>query len=239
MRAVVVAGLLAAGGAVPTMSANAAVPTGDNPYSVLARMSEAQRVGQLVMVSAALSGVTQQTRDSVTRYHVGSVFLAGRSSAGVSSVRSMVNKLQALATPTATSGVPLLVGVDQEGGQVQTLSGSGFSTIPTAVKQGTYAAATLRHDAGVWSRQLAAAGVNINLAPVLDTVPANRTSTNQPIGRCSREYGPRSSVLATAGLNVVRSMPTSWPNTAVKHFPGLGRASGNTDTAFGVKDTVT
>jgi len=27
--------------------------------------------------------------------------------------------------------------------------------------------------------------------------------------------------------------------TAVKHFPGLGRASGNTDTATGVKDTVT
>src|SRR3954447_24065195 len=239
MRPVVVADLVAAGIVMPTTSTSAAVPTGDNPYSVLARMTEAQRVGQLVMVSAALSGVTQQTRDSVTRYHVGSVFLAGRSSAGASSVRSIVNKLQALATPTATSGVPLLVGVDQEGGQVQTLSGSGFSTIPTAVKQGTYSAATLRHDAGVWGRQLAAAGVNINLAPVLDTVPANRTSTNQPIGRYQREYGTTPSVVATAGVNVVRGMHAAGVATAVKHFPGLGRASGNTDTAFGVKDTET
>src|SRR3954467_9502621 len=111
MRAVVLAGILVGALAVPAGSADAAVPTGSNPASVLARMTEAQRVGQLVMVSAALSGVTQQTRDSVTRYHVGSVFLAGRSSAGVSSVRSIVNKLRALATPTATSGVPLLVGV--------------------------------------------------------------------------------------------------------------------------------
>src|SRR3954454_12741223 len=116
MRAVVVVGVVMAAIAVPTTSAGAAVPTGDNPYSVLARMTEAQRVGQLVMVSAALSGVTQQTRDSVSRYPAGSVFLAGRSSAGVSSVSSTVNKLQALATPTATSAVPLLVGVDQEGG---------------------------------------------------------------------------------------------------------------------------
>src|SRR3954468_17664431 len=239
MRALVVAGLLAGAMAVPTAGAEAAVPTGSNPASVLARMTEAQKVGQLVMVSAALSGVTQQTRDSITRYHVGSVFLSGRSSAGVSSVRSLVNKLQALATPAATSGVPLLVGVDQEGGQVQTLSGSGFSTIPTAVRQGTFSAATLRHDAGVWGRQLAAAGVNINLAPVLDTVPASRTSTNQPIGRYQREYGTTPSVVTTAGVNVVRGMHAAGVATAVKHFPGLGRASGNTDTAFGVKDTVT
>src|SRR4051794_1800017 len=239
MRPVVVAGLVAAGIVMPTMSANAAVPSGSNPASVLARMTEAQRVGQLVMVSAALSGVTQQSKDAITRYHVGSVFLSGRSSAGVSSVRSRVTKLQSLATPAATSGVPLLVGVDQEGGQVQTLSGSGFSTIPTAVKQGTFSAATLRHDAGVWGRQLAAAGVNINLAPVLDTVPANRTSTNQPIGRYQREYGTTPSIVTTAGVNVVRGMHAAGVATAAKHFPGLGRASGNTDTAFGVKDTVT
>src|SRR3954447_10726963 len=239
MRALVVAGLLAGAMAVPTAGAEAAVPTGSNPASVLARMTEAQKVGQLVMVSAALSGVTQQSKDAITRYHVGSVFLSGRSSAGVSSVRSLVNKLQALATPAATSGVPLLVGVDQEGGQVQTLSGSGFSTIPTAVKQGTFSASTLRHDAGVWGRQLAAAGVNINLAPVLDTVPASRTSTNQPIGRYSREYGTTPSVVSAAGVSVVRGMHAAGIATAVKHFPGLGRASGNTDTATGVKDTVT
>ena len=239
MRVLVVAGLVVGAVAVPAGSADAAVPTGSNPASVLARMTEAQRVGQLVMVSAALSGVTQQSKDAITRYHVGSVFLAGRSSAGVSSVRSLVNKLQALATPAATGGVPLLVGVDQEGGQVQTLSGSGFSTIPTAVKQGTFSAATLRHDAGVWGHQLAVAGVNINLAPVLDTVPANRTSTNQPIGRYSREYGTTPSVVTTAGVNVVRGMHAAGVATAVKHFPGLGRASGNTDTTFGVKDTVT
>src|SRR5947209_5046279 len=239
MRAVVVVGLVAGTIVAPALSSQAAVPAGDNAAGALARMTEAQRVGQLVMVSAALSGVSQQTTDAVTRYHVGSVFLAGRSSAGVSSVRSMVNKLQGLATPAATSGVPLLVGVDQEGGQVQTLSGSGFSTIPTAVKQGTYSAATLRHDAGVWGRQLAAAGVTINLAPVLDTVPANRTSTNQPIGRYQREYGTTPSVVSAAGVNVVRGMHAAGIATAIKHFPGLGRASGNTDTATGVKDTIT
>ena len=224
---------------VPAQPAVAAVPSGSNAASVLARMTEAQRVGQLVMVSAALSGVTQESKDAITRYHVGSVFLSGRSSAGVSRVRAVTNKLQALATAAATSGVPLLVAADQEGGYVQTLSGSGFSTIPTAVKQGTFSANTLRHDAGIWGGQLAAAGVNLNLAPVLDTVPPDRTSSNQPIGRYSREYGTKPSTVTTAGVNVVRGMHAAGVATAVKHFPGLGRASGNTDTTFGVKDTIT
>jgi beta-N-acetylhexosaminidase len=234
-----VAGLVGTVVVVPAQPAVAAAPTGFNAASVLARMTPAQRVGQLVMVSAALSGVTQASKDAVTRYHVGSVFLSGRSSAGVSSVRSMTTNLQSLATPAATAGVPLLVAVDQEGGFVQSLSGSGFSTIPTALKQGGFSAATLRRDAGIWGRQLASAGVNLNLAPVLDTVPSGRTSTNQPIGRYAREYGTKPATVTTAGINVIRGMHAAGVATAVKHFPGLGRASGNTDTTFGVKDTVT
>src|SRR3954454_21689900 len=97
MRALVLAGVLAAAVAVPGGSADAAVPSRSNPASVLARMTEAQRVGQLVMVSPALSGVTQQSKDAITRSHVGSVFLSGRSSAGVSCLRSLVTKMQSLA----------------------------------------------------------------------------------------------------------------------------------------------
>src|SRR5437763_2374745 len=98
----VVAVLVAGIGAIPASPAFAAVPSGSNASSVLARMTVAQRVGQLVMVSAALSGVTQASKEAITRYHVGSVFLSGRSSAGVTSVRSMTNKLRALATPAET-----------------------------------------------------------------------------------------------------------------------------------------
>jgi beta-N-acetylhexosaminidase len=224
----------------PPVPALASSPAGNNAAAVLARMTEAQRVGQLLMVPAALNGSSAQaTKDAVTRYHAGSVFLAGRSSAGVSAVRSQTSGWQRLATAAATAGVPLLVGTDQEGGSVQTLSGKGFSTIPSATTQGSWSRSRLLASAVVWARQLAAAGVTVNLAPVLDTVPADRTSTNQPIGRYHREYGTTPSVVRSAGLAVIRGMHTSGVETTVKHFPGLGRASGNTDTTAGVTDTVT
>jgi beta-N-acetylhexosaminidase len=70
-------------------------------------------------------------------------------------------------------------------------------------------------------------------------VPPDETSTNQPIGRWDREYGTKPSVVSSAGKAVIRGMHVSGVETAVKHFPGLGRASGNTDTTFGVTDTVT
>jgi len=236
---VVTAAVLAVPTALPATTAVAATPAGSNAAAVMAGLSQAQRVGQLLMVSASLSGVSQTTKDAITRYHVGSVILAGRSSAGVSEIRRMTNGLQQLATAPATGGVPLFVATDQEGGQVQTLSGPGFSTIPTAVRQGTFSTTTLRNDWVRWAGQLAAAGVNLDLAPVLDTVPPGSTSTNQPIGRYQREYGTNPSTVKAAGLSVVRGMHAGGIEATVKHFPGLGRASGNTDTTFGVVDNVT
>lgn len=225
--------------ALPAPEAVAASSTGSNAAAVLAGLTEPQRVGQLLMVSASLSGVSQTSKDAITRYHVGSVILAGRSSAGVTSVRRMTNGLQKLATASATGGVPLFVSTDQEGGQVQTLSGPGFSRIPTAVRQGSLSSTTLRTDWVRWGGQLAAAGVNLDLAPVLDTVPAGSTSTNQPIGRYQREYGTKPSTVTAAGLSVVRGLHVAGVEATVKHFPGLGRASGNTDTTYGVVDKVT
>ncbi len=220
-------------------AAVAVTAPGQNPASVLARLTEAQRVGQLVMVAASLSGVSAATRSAVSTYHVGSVILTGRSSAGVAAVRSMTSGLQSLATSAATGGVPLFVSADQEGGYVQTLSGPGFFPIPTALAQGLRSPATLRSDATVWGGQLAAAGVNLDLAPVLDTVPPTMTTTNRPIGVYQREFATNPTAVTRAGSAFIQGMHVAGVETAVKHFPGLGRVTGNTDTTFGVTDTVT
>ncbi len=43
--------------------------------------------------------------------------------------------------------------------------------------------AALTRAATGWARELKAAGVNVNLAPVTDTVPADIGRANEPIGR--------------------------------------------------------
>ena len=56
-------------------------------------------------------------------------------------------------------------------GLVQVLHGRGLSEIPSALAQGRWRPAHLQRAAGTWARQLRGAGVNMNLAPVADTVP--------------------------------------------------------------------
>nr|MCW1079841.1 hypothetical protein [Streptococcus anginosus] len=72
-----------------------------------------------------------QALDSLLARQVGGVFLAGRSSAGVTATRALVDALTARAAAAGPS-VPLLVATDQEGGNVQVLSGAGFTKIPEA-----------------------------------------------------------------------------------------------------------
>jgi beta-N-acetylhexosaminidase len=208
---------------------------------VLERMTEPQRVGQLFMVGTPASSPSRRTATAISRHHVGNVMLAGRSRAGVRATARLVAGLQSRATPAATAGVRLLVSTDQEGGAVQVLRGPGISSIPSALgQQREYDRARLRAAAGRWARQLRAAGVNMDLAPVLDAVPSPHAARhNPPIGAFDREYGFSPRVVAghgtafAAGLDRNRVLPT------VKHFPGLGRVDANTDTARGVTDRRT
>jgi beta-glucosidase-like glycosyl hydrolase len=221
-------------------SGTATVTTASTANSVLASMSTAQRVGQLFMVGTPASGLSSQTVTDIQTYHVGNVILTGRSSAGVAATAAVSAAAQQKATNAATAGVPLFISTDQEGGQVQVLSGTGFSTIPSGLTQGSYAPSTLRADAKTWGGQLKAAGVNVNLAPVLDTVPsAAFAPQNKPIGYYDREYGYDPTTVSTEGNSFAQGMADAGIDATVKHFPGLGRVTENTDTSSGVTDTQT
>ncbi len=234
------AGTMVAAGstAAAATAATTAVPAG-GAWAVFYRMTTAQRVGQLFMVGGAATGPGSATYAAISNYHVGSVMLTGRSSLSTSATLSVTRTLQATATSAATLGVPLFVATDQEGGYVQVLSGSGFSRMPTALTQGTWSVSTLRSSALTWGRQLRSAGVNLNLAPVMDTVPYAMRDTNRPIGYYDREFGYTTSVVAAHGGAFLSGMLGAHVATSVKHFPGLGRVTGNTDVSAGVTDYVT
>jgi len=208
--------------------------------AALARMTLAQRVGQLFMVGTAATEASAGTLSAISNRHVGSVMLTGRSSAGTAATARVVKTLNARATGTATAGVPLLVATDQEGGKVQVLSGTGFSRIPSALTQGRSSTTALRASAKTWGRQLRAAGVDVDLAPVLDTVPsATAAAKNPPIGAFAREYGYTTARVASRGTAFAQGMADAGVSATVKHFPGLGRVTANPDTTAGVTDRTT
>jgi beta-N-acetylhexosaminidase len=170
---------------------------------------------------------------AIQSYHVGSVILDGNSSYSVPQTRTITDTLQS----SAPRGVKLFISTDQEGGLVRRMQGPGFSYIPSAVDQGTIAPATLQADWSQWGGQLRAAGINVDLGPVMDTVPVGQP--NPPIGDLDREFGHDPQTVAAHGVAVVRGLTAAGVDATVKHFPGLGRVTGNTDTSSGVTDSVT
>jgi len=206
----------------------------------LASLSLEQRVGQLFMVAAKATGAEPATMEALTKYHAGNVYLSGRSSAGTAATAGIVTSLTSTVSAATSGGVPLFVATDQEGGFVQVLSGPGFSTIPTALTQASSGPARLRSDAAVWGKELRSAGVNVNLAPVLDTVTSPEFApSNAPIGHFQREYGFDPANVSSLGNAFADGMKDAGVAPVVKHFPGLGRVVPNTDVSKDVRDTAT
>ena len=204
----------------------------DPAHLAYANMSPQQRIGQLFMVGVRSKGPSTAKLAHLRRLNVGSVILNGNSSAGQAAV--------SLTTAAIDAGlrrhdVAPLIATDQEGGEVQRLTGPGFSEMPTALQQGRWSTTRLRQESAAWADQLAEAGLSLNLAPVADTVPSPHAHKNQPIGRYDREYGHTAGVVGSDVAAVVQGESRHVAVT-IKHFPGLGRATGNTDLTKHVTD---
>ncbi|MCP1414769.1 glycoside hydrolase family 3 N-terminal domain-containing protein [Paenarthrobacter sp. A20] len=225
---------------VPSPSAAPATTSPTVAEQQLAALSLEQRVGQLFMVAAKATGAEPGTMQALKQYHAGNVYLSGRSKAGSAATAGVVSALTGTVSAATTGGIPLYVATDQEGGYVQVLSGPGFSTIPTALVQASSGPAKLRTDAATWGRELRSAGVNVNLAPVLDTVTSPEFApSNAPIGHFQREYGYEPGTVSVLGDAFADGMKDAGVAPVVKHFPGLGRVVPNTDVTSDVRDTVT
>jgi beta-N-acetylhexosaminidase len=205
---------------------------------VFSRMSEAQRVGQLFLVGIAGAPVGEVAQ-AVGTFHFGSLLFEGPSTAGVTADRQATQAIQSLASSAATARVRFFIAANQEGGQVQQLQGPGFSEIPSALAQGQLPAAELQQQAAAWGRELRSAGVNLDLAPVMDVVPSAIASQNAPIGAVQREFGHNPQTAGAHGVAFIRGLRQAGVATTAKHFPGLGLVVGNTDYAAGVVDTTT
>ncbi len=212
---------------------------GDSPAAkasrAIATMSLDERAGQLIMAPMFAGGNPADLSALISTRHVGSVVLIGNWNNGTAAAKTAADTLQSY----APSGNQLIVSTDQEGGQVQHLKGSGFDTMPSAVAQGQMSADTLRSSAKTWGGQLKQAGINVDLAPVLGTVQVKRSS-NAPIGALNRDFGLDSNGNAQHGIAFVEGMRDAGVGATVKHYPGLGAVTGNTDfTTEGILDTTT
>jgi beta-N-acetylhexosaminidase len=232
-------GAPASGGGTGGKAGGGTTAAASCPDRVFSRLTQAQRVGQLFLVGMSGDSAGPATAAAEKQYHFGSVLFAGNTSAGVKGVAATTSYVQSLATAAITGGVRFFVAANQEGGQVQNLTGAGFETMPSALTQGSWTDGYLRQRALVWGQELKSAGVNFDLAPVMDVVPASTASSNAPIGQLDREFGHSPAVNGPHGAAFIQGMTAAGVATSGKHFPGLGTVAGNTDFTANVVDSVT
>ena len=187
------------------------------------------------MVGTTATAASPATLSAVEDRHAGGVFLSGRSHAGVQATADVVARF----TAAAGTQIPLWVATDQEGGEVQVLQGPGFDAMPYGIRQADLSDDQLRASAETWGRELAAAGVNVDLAPIADIVTSKATRfDNPPIGGFGRQYGYDASTVVDKAGAFAEGMRDAGILPTFKHFPGLGHVSANTDTTADVVDTT-
>lgn len=201
-------------------------------------LTEEQAIGQLLMVAFDTAAPRTALDDLIAEQHVGNVIYLGGWD-GATRVKETSAHLQEQATEAATAGIPLLLAADQEGGEVRQLRGQGFTKLPSAKVQAQMSSSELTAAAKKWAGELKAVGINVNLAPVTDTVPADIGRANEPIGKYARQYGSDPATVTKASTAFLTGMIEGGVMGTVKHFPGLGRVQKNTDfNTTGITDSV-
>lgn len=120
-----------------------------------------------------------------------------------------------------------LVMADQEGGGVQRLAGV-VTSLPWARQMAqTMTTSQVQQLAKEVGSEMKALGVTVDLAPVLDVDGGDGPNATDADGL--RSFSPVASVAAGYGVAFYRGLTAAGELAVVKHFPGLGGSSGNTD----------
>jgi beta-N-acetylhexosaminidase len=157
----------------------------------------------------------------IRRGEAAGVIFLGANLGTAGQVRALTRTLGGLPRPPALD-VPLLLMVDQEGGSVKRLPGAPSRDAPAMAAAGDPAVA--RAEGRATAATLRAAGMNVDLAPVVDVVRPE--SALQAEGR---GFGFTAASAARFGAAFARGLHEGGVVATAKHFPGFGAAPANTD----------
>ena len=134
----------------------------------------------------------------------------------------LVRRLRAIPRPPGLRA-PLLIMVDQEGGQVKRIDGAPTAS---ARQMGAEGAVFSRGQGRATAANLRAVGANVDLAPVLDVARPGGT-----IEETERGFGSTPARVAASAVPFAEGLAEGGIAATAKHFPGLGAAAENTDFA--------
>ncbi|MGI8428761.1 MAG: glycoside hydrolase family 3 N-terminal domain-containing protein [Solirubrobacteraceae bacterium] len=185
--------------------------------------STAKLLGQRIMVGFAGSAANAELLRRVRQGRVGAVVLFGANIVNRAQVTALTQTLQRAARQGANP--PLLIAVDQEGGEVQRFRDGPPDRSPPQIAA-TGRPAVALHEGVDTGRYLKARGVNMDLAPVSD-VPTSRSAF---ISQQGRAFSFRPATVARYAAQFALGLQLPHVAATAKHFPGLGSAGISTDS---------
>ena len=197
------------------------------PAVALPALTDRQLAGQRVIYS--YSGLTPPARllRRIRHGQAAGVIFFSQNIASRAQLRQVAAELQH-ADQSKLNPVrePLLLMTDQEGGLVRRLPGSPAKSEKQIGDSANPASAARNAGRGA-GRNLHGAGLNVNLAPVLDVY---RQAGNF-IDEFGRSYSRNPAVVSKLGADFIKAQQLKGVAATAKHFPGLGAAtvSQNTD----------
>ena len=176
-----------------------------------------EMIGQRLMLAfRAKEELSSEIRDAIQKFKPGGITLFR--SYNIDNPQQ-VKRLTGLFQDAAhKAGLPpLLIAVDQEGGQLMAI-GNGTTSLPGNMALGATGSVDLSRRSGeVLGRELAAMGINVNYAPCCDV---NLNPNNPVIG--IRSFGEDPAMVADLASEMVTGIQSAGVVATAKHFPGHG-----------------
>ena len=172
-----------------------------------------QLAGQRLMVGFDGTDFSDEVKHLIGRLQVGGIILFAQNIESPEQIRDLCAAMQSHAA--ATGNPPLFMAIDQEGGQVARLK-APFTQFPGNPHMTGEEDAI--HFAEVTAAELSRAGINMNLAPVMDVAPRNINSI-----MTARAFGHDPAWVTRLGVKVISHLQQNQIMAVAKHFPGIGR----------------
>lgn len=181
-----------------------------------------QLAGERIVVGLHGTAVPPRLRRAIAGGRLAGVVLFAGNFPSRAAGRRLIRQLQGIGRPKALRD-PLLIMVDQEGGEVKRVGGAPTASAREMGERGAAFSARQGHRTAANLRQL---GVNVDLAPVLDVARAGGV-----IAATERAFGRTPQQVAATATPFARALQAGGVAATAKHFPGFGAAPENTDFA--------
>ena len=176
---------------------------------LVANMSDADKVGQLMMIGIHGKSLNDDAKFMLNEYRVGGIILFDRNMESKDQVKTLITDINKAGKSAGLT--PLFLGIDQEGGAVARMDDKLIKVPPAEEvgKEPVEQAAALAKEVGTELKDL---GFNINLAPVAD------------LGLTyGRSYSTNPDEVVRYASAVGKSYDEAGLWYSYKHFPGIGK----------------